>query len=141
MIIDATDLIVGRLATVVAKKALLGESFIIVNCEKAVMTGNKAEILKDRKNTKDRGTPTAGPYYPKMPDQIVKRVIRGMLPYKKERGRAALQRIICYRGVPVKYKDQKIENITALEKAHINKLPNRKFITMAQIARTLGANV
>ena len=139
MIIDATDLIVGRLATVVAKKTLLGESFDIINCENAIMTGNKASILKDRKQLRDRGTPTAGPYYPTVADRIVKRVIRGMLPYKVERGRAALSRIKCYRGVPVSLQGKDVTKLPELEGAKASKLPNQKFTTIGQVAKTLGA--
>ena len=41
MIIDATELIVGRFATVAAKKALLGERIDIINCEKAIITSGQ----------------------------------------------------------------------------------------------------
>ena len=41
MIIDATDLVAGRLASSIAKKALLGETIDVVNCENLVLTGNK----------------------------------------------------------------------------------------------------
>ena len=37
MIIDAKNLVLGRMATVVAKEALLGEKIDIINCEKAVV--------------------------------------------------------------------------------------------------------
>ena len=46
MILDATNLILGRMATAVAKKALLGEKIDIVNCENAVISGNKYQILE-----------------------------------------------------------------------------------------------
>ena len=49
MIIDASDMILGRLATYVAKKALLGEKVDIVNCEKAVITGNKKSVFEKYK--------------------------------------------------------------------------------------------
>ena len=45
MIIDASNLILGRLATFVAKQALLGEQVFIANCEKSVISGDKANIL------------------------------------------------------------------------------------------------
>ena len=38
---DAEQMIVGRLGAKVAKAALLGEDVIIVNAEKAVITGDK----------------------------------------------------------------------------------------------------
>jgi len=45
MIIDATNLILGRLGTYVAKKALLGNKIDIVNCENSVVTGNRKRIF------------------------------------------------------------------------------------------------
>ena len=45
MIIDATNMIAGRIATHIAKKALLGEDIVILNSEKAVLTGNKDWLL------------------------------------------------------------------------------------------------
>mgnify|MGYP001614938527 CR=1 FL=1 len=45
MIIDAEDLPMGRLAAFVAKQALLGYRVAIANCEKAIITGRKHEII------------------------------------------------------------------------------------------------
>ena len=39
MIINAENLILGRMTTYAAKKALQGEEVDIVNCEKAIITG------------------------------------------------------------------------------------------------------
>ena len=46
MIIDGTNLILGRLASVAAKKALLGDDIIIVNCDKVLVTGTKKNIVE-----------------------------------------------------------------------------------------------
>ena len=35
-----------------------------------------------------------------MPERIVKRAVRGMLPHKQARGREALKRVMCYNVVP-----------------------------------------
>jgi len=139
MIINATNLIAGRLATVVAKKALLGEEITIINCENAVITGRRDTVLAQRKQRRDRGTPTAGPYCPRMPDQMLKRMIRGMLPYKQERGEAAFKRIMCYRGVPIQLQD-KVQQATTIKEADAAKLPYKKFVTLGEIAKFLGAN-
>ena len=47
MIIDANNLILGRLGTYVAKNALLGEKVDIVNCESCVVTGRRDRIFED----------------------------------------------------------------------------------------------
>ena len=49
MIIDAENLVLGRLASFVAKQALLGENIDIINCEKAIVLGDKKEILNSYK--------------------------------------------------------------------------------------------
>ena len=89
-VINAKNLILGRLASSVAKRALLGESIELVNCEQAVITGNKKWLIARYRQRRERGTPTQGPFFPRQPERFVKRTIRGMLPYKKELGRAAL---------------------------------------------------
>ena len=83
MLIDGTNLILGRIATVAAKRALEGETISIVNCEKIIITGSPRRLYEKFKEMQDKGGPYKGPFFPKMPDRIVKRVIRGMLPYKK----------------------------------------------------------
>ena len=49
-VIDATDLILGRLSSIIAKKALLGEKIDIINSENAVITGKKEFILRNYKS-------------------------------------------------------------------------------------------
>lgn len=133
-IIDATDLIVGRMATNVAKRALLGEKIIIVNCEKAVMSGRKKEIQERYQNKNSMGTPK-GPFLLKSPDKIVRRIIRGMIPYRKERGEKAFKNIKCYKGAPKEFEGKKLETI---KQASVEKLPNMKYITIGQISKIFG---
>ena len=112
MIIDGTNLILGRLASVAAKKALLGDDIIIVNCDKVLVTGTKKNIVEIYKEKTDRGNPFKGPFFPKIPDRIVRRTIRSMLPYRKPRGREAYKRVMCYLGVPKKY-EKRFSNQTS----------------------------
>ncbi|MBL7148006.1 MAG: 50S ribosomal protein L13 [Nanoarchaeota archaeon] len=135
MIINAENLIVGRLSTYAAKKALLGEKVDIVNCEKAVITGKKQEIIKHYKQKVDRGTPFKGPFIPRRPDMFVRRIIRGMLPYKKERGKKAFKNIMCYISIPDTFKNEKLETI---KKADMGKLTNLKYIQVQDLVKQLG---
>ena len=48
-IIDASNLILGRMASVVAKRLLQGENIIVVNAEKAVVSGKKKAVVRERK--------------------------------------------------------------------------------------------
>lgn len=136
MIIDATNLILGRMASVAAKKALLGEDIKIVNCEKAIISGNKKYLLEKYKARRDMGVPLKGPYYPRMSDRIVRRAIRGMLPYKRPRGAEAYKRIMCYIGIPEEFANEK--PIT-LKEADASKLPTTRYITIERISKHLGA--
>ncbi|MCK4669580.1 MAG: 50S ribosomal protein L13 [Nanoarchaeota archaeon] len=134
IVIDAKDLVVGRIATVVAKKALLGETIDIVNCQDAVVTGKKDTVFREYKQKADRGVPLKGPYYPKQADRMVRRTIRGMIGWKTAKGKVAYKRIMCHIGIPEKFEDQKFEII---ENAHMKKLPNLKYVRIKDIAEHL----
>ncbi|MFH1592743.1 MAG: 50S ribosomal protein L13 [Candidatus Woesearchaeota archaeon] len=134
MIIDANNLIAGRLGTVAAKRALLGEEVFIVNSEKAVITGSKKIILGKYADQSKRGEPFHGPFLPKTPDRFLKRLIRGMLPYKQFKGLSAFKRIKCYSGVPEGFKDKKLETI---EKANVLKMQNLKYISVGMLCKLL----
>ena len=134
MIINAENLILGRVATVAAKKALLGEKVDIVNCEKAIMTGNKKSIFARFKEKREMGQVFHGPYILRRPERFVKRAIRGMLPYKQSKGRAAFERIMCHVGVPEELKD-KMETI---EKANVAKVSSLRFVTVDEICKSMG---
>jgi large subunit ribosomal protein L13 len=101
--IDATDAILGRLCTEVAKYLKEGYAVNIVNCEKAVISGKKHSILREYRDIQKKHThtnPRRGPFHPKRPDRIVRRTVRGMLPWKKSSGKAAYHRLLTFIGVP-----------------------------------------
>ena len=111
MIIDGKNAVLGRLGTVVAKKALLGEDIVIVNCQDVIISGSKKNVLAKYFRLKTMGTPRKGPFYSAQPDKFLKRVLRGMLPYKQEKGRVAFERIKCYVGIPKEYEGKDFEKI------------------------------
>lgn len=102
IVIDASDCVLGRLASYAVKQSLLGKSVDIVNCGEAVFKGDKRMIIDEYKKAVLRGGHSLkGPFYIKRnPERILKRTIRGMLDYKYGRGDSALKRIMCYNGVP-----------------------------------------
>lgn len=133
-IIDATGLVLGRMATDVAKRAKNGEDVHIVNAEKAIITGSSKKAIQARYTFKrEVGTARKGPYFPREPHMLVKRTVRGMLPYQKPDGRAAYQRIRAYIGVPRELAGQ--DTIT-IEKAH---RAARFYMTVAELSHFLGA--
>jgi large subunit ribosomal protein L13 len=134
--IDATDLILGRLASEVAKRALSGEQMDIVNCSKAVISGRQSSIYAKYRNKRERGTPTTGPFIRRNPAMLVKRAIRGMLPYKQPRGRDAFKLVRCHTDVPDALQGKPCETI---EHAKVGKLSALKYITIDSLSTYLGA--
>ncbi len=137
-VIDATGLIVGRLATRVAKMAMSGEDVKIVNCEQAVFSGKQNQILGKWRERKHRTDAFKGPFISILPDRIVRRAIRGMLPHKNSktedaRGIAAFRRVMCYISVPDNLKNQKFETVRGAES---DKLTS-EFMTVGRLAQLL----
>jgi large subunit ribosomal protein L13 len=110
-IVDASNLILGRLASVVAKKLLTGESVVIFNAEKAIISGSRLSRVKEAKRKLEIGHPRKGPYFPRRPDRFVKRTVRGMLPRSKAKGREAYRRLRVFIGTPLEVADRPIEPI------------------------------
>ena len=135
VIIDATNLILGRMASFAARQALLGKDVIIINCEKAMVTGNRSATLERYNIRLQRGSKDKGPFSYRKPHMFVKRAIRGMLPYKRENGKKAFKRIRCYLGVPDELKNSKFEQI---KKMDISKLDIPKYTTVKEICNIMG---
>lgn len=135
-LVDANNLILGRMASIVAKRLLQGESVTILNAEKAVVSGTRERIVKRGKERLEIGHPRKGPYFPRRPDRYVKRTIRGMLPRKKSKGKESHRRLQVFIGVPPEFKDSSPETI---EEARAEKLKCR-YIRLADLANELGWN-
>ena len=107
IVIDASNATLGRLSSYAAKQSLLGKSIIIVNCNDAIITGDKRTTINKYKRLRSMGgLSQRGPYFPKSPERLVKRAIRGMLSHRQSRGKEALQRIMCYNSVPAEYEQK-----------------------------------
>jgi len=132
--IDASENIVGRLASVVARRLLDGEDITIVNAEKALITGDRADILKEFKWRREVGSTRKGPYYPKRPDRILERAIRGMVPHKRPRGKTAMKKLKVYVAVPAEFKDKKLERIP-----EASQITAESFLSLGEISKYLGA--
>ena len=112
VIIDATDVVLGRLASHAAtilrgkNKATytphmdMGDFVIIINADKVVLTGNKAAQKKAYRHSGYPGGLTATSYtdlLEKNPERAVEKAIRGMLP-KTSLGRDQFRKLKVYRG-------------------------------------------
>ncbi|GAA5261716.1 50S ribosomal protein L13 [Methanocalculus sp.] len=135
-IINAENLLLGRLASIVAKRARNGEEIAIVNAEKAILSGSRAEILQKYHQRRVRGSVEGGPFFPRRPDDIMKRSIRGMIGYKTGPGADAFRRVKTYVGVPEEFAGMEME---VLEEAHRNRLSKPRYVTLQTISQNLGA--
>lgn len=135
-VIDASGLILGRLASVVAKRLLSGEKITIVNAEDAVISGSRKMVLKEMKAFLEIGHPGKGPYHYRRPDRMLRKTIRGMLPRRKPKGMEAYSRLKVYLNVPEKYKQSEFETIP---EAKVDKL-RCPYVTLGKIAKEIGWN-
>lgn len=134
IIIDAKGLILGRMASIIAKRLLQGESIIVVNAEKAAISGKRLQIVKEAKTFLEVGHPRKGPFHQRRPDRIVRRTIRGMLPRKKPKGMQAFKRLKVYLGAPTEFNGKEIQTIL---EASAEKLKS-PYITVGELAKEIG---
>ncbi len=130
MIIDADGAIAGRLSSYAAKQLMKGEKVIIVNAEKAVITGNSKSIMKEFYTRREISHPKYGPFFPRRPDLILRRMIRGMVPYKKPTGRNAFRKLKVHIGVPEKLDEE--------PKKFAKKKITTSYMTILDISKKLG---
>ncbi len=135
--IDATDQIAGRLSSKIAKLVLSGKRVVVVNAEKALISGSRTSVInqwKERLELSSRVNPLYGPIHPRRPDNILRRMVRGMVPRKKPKGALAMKRLRIYVGVPSEVsaaKLSKFEETTASR-------PIPVYVTMGDLSRSLG---
>ncbi|MFB6166682.1 MAG: 50S ribosomal protein L13 [Candidatus Nanohaloarchaea archaeon] len=96
---DAEGKVLGRLASQVSRRLKEGEEVRIVNSEKAVVTGDREEVYEKYRERREKGSRESGPRFPKAPERIVKRTVRGMLSEGAD-GREAFKNLKTYRGNP-----------------------------------------
>lgn len=114
IIIDGKNSVMGRIASYAAKKALQGEEIVILNCNEINITGGKKYLNKEYNRKRNMvGSSQKGPVHSRVPEKVVKRTIRGMLPdHRKGRGREAFNKIKCFNKVPEEYKDKNMEKVS-----------------------------
>ena len=135
-VIDASSHILGRLSSKIAKRLLNGERIVVVNAEKAVITGDRYMVFERYKEKYDRGSKEKGPYFPRHPEKIFKRTVRGMLPWKSSRGREAYRRLRVFMGVPEELRGREFERIDDALLEKVSKTD--KYVTLAEVSRYLG---
>ncbi|MCL4373792.1 MAG: 50S ribosomal protein L13 [Candidatus Marsarchaeota archaeon] len=134
---NAKDQILGRLASRVAKELLSGKKVAVVNARYAVITGSKGAIVskyRTRLNLQEKENPEHSPYWSRRPDMLFKRIVRGMLPYRKPHGKSAYKRLRVFQLMPEGLKGFKQEAIESkdLKDIYVN------HITLGELSKLLG---
>ena len=112
-IVDGKGIVMGRLASFVAKELLKGEEINVINCNKVIISGNKKNIEKEFQEKRSKfGSSQKGPKHPRISEKIVKRAIRGMLPdHRMGRGRIAWKNLKCYNEIPKEFEEKNTVNL------------------------------
>ena len=127
IVIDATDVVVGRLASYVAKRLRgkhradftphidTGDHIVIINAEKARFTGNK---LRDKTYYRHTGYPggiketTAGKILSgRFPERAIELAVKRMMPGESPLARQQLSKLRVYAGAEHPHEAQKPESV------------------------------
>ncbi len=120
-VVDATDQIVGRLATQVARilrgkdnprftpHTDTGDFVVVINAERVRFTGNKNEGKMYHQHTGYPGgvrSNSAGELLESKPEEVIYKAVQGMLP-KNPLGRSVLSKLKVYKGAEHPHAAQK----------------------------------
>lgn len=145
---DATGKILGRLASQVAKEMITArksgrqQRVIIINAEHAIVSGHKSKVLSDYRAKYQLNHARKGPFFPRMPDKIIKRTVRGMLPYQKNSsGRNALRDLRVLIGSPSNLSGGELpEDHQWGETSKIDRKTPEKYVRLGEISSHLGVD-
>jgi len=138
IVVDGTNLIAGRLASNVAKLLIQGNRVSVVNCEKIMMSGTRANQIKEYREFLEINSIINykhGPVHYRRPDTVIAKMIRQMLPFdRKPSGKESYQRLRTYIGSPKQIKS--LEKIQ-FEKAKIKRTA-ANYTTLGELCRVIG---
>ena len=125
-LVDATNKVLGRLATRVARVLCgkhranylayqdTGDFVVVTNADKVLLTGRKAEAKIYHRHTGYPGglkSVRAKDLSAKYPERLIEEAVRGMLP-KSKLGRKQLKKLKVYRGASHPHEAQKPRVLT-----------------------------
>lgn len=137
--VDATNQIAGRLSSKVAKLLISGRRVVVVNAEKSLLSGSRTSVVRqwqEKLEISSHVNPIYGPIHPRRPDNILKRMVRGMVPRKKAKGVLAMKRLRVYLGLPEGVDATKLTQF----KDAVASRPVPVYVTMKELSKTLGWN-
>lgn len=128
--------ILGRTASAIAELAMDGNRVALIYAEETVITGGENQVI-NRYRERQNQESDSGPFYPRRPDKIVKRSIRGMLPYKQSTGREAYERIRVYVGSPPEFDGN--AKVPKNKRVTMNPNKHKDFVKIGKVSEALGA--
>ena len=145
-VFNADGLIMGRLASTVAEllikaaRADRDDKVIIINSEKAIVSGRPRSVLNTYQAKYKLNHPRKGPFFPRMPDMIMKRTVRGMLPYQRKNvGRRAIRNLKVEIGCPSHLESDLPDGHESGDDSKIRRALPDRFILLGDISANLGA--
>ncbi len=136
----------GRLASTVAELLIKAaredrdDKVIIINSEKAIVSGRPRSVLNIYQAKYKLNHPRKGPFFPRMPDMIMKRTVRGMLPYQRKNvGRRALRNLKVEIGCPSHLESDLPDGHESGDDSKIRRALPDRFILLGDISANLGA--
>jgi large subunit ribosomal protein L13 len=137
IVIDATDCVAGRMCSHVSKLLLKGNRVLVVNSERAMLSGDRyktIDLYKEYLEINSVTNPIHGPFHPRRPDTILTKMVRGMIPKTKTSGIEAFKRLRVYIGTPDQLRNMKTESF---EDAKITRSSSR-YISVGELAKQIG---
>lgn len=135
IIVDGNNMVFGRVSSKIAKELMKNNPVVLINAEKMLISGDPQAVFeryKTKRSLKFKGDPEKSARWSRVPHMFVKRLIRGMLPWKKPKGKTAYRNLKVYEGVPeevkgnpVVYDDCKPKNLS-------------KHITVGELCKRFG---
>lgn len=145
-VFNADGLIMGRLASTVADLLIKAaredrdDKVIIINSEKAIVSGRPRSVLNTYQAKYKLNHPRKGPFFPRMPDMIMKRTVRGMLPYQRKNvGRRAIRNLKVEIGCPSHLESDLPDGHELGDDSKIRRALPDRFILLGDISANLGA--
>lgn len=140
VVIDGKGHLLGRLASIISKQLLNGQKIVVVRSELLNISG---EFFRNKLKYHDylrkatRYNKTHGPFHFRAPSRILYKAIRGMIPHKTARGKAALERLKVFEGIPPPY-DKKKRVVVPQALRVLRLKPGRKYTTVGKLSTSVG---
>lgn len=142
IVIDGKGHVVGRLAATVAKQLLEGSRVVVLRAEEMVFSmplERATKIYEDKLKKRCLVNPKKGPFHYKEPSKNFRRVVRGMMKYKTQKGREAFERLKVFDGIPLEHEGaERVQCVHALAETRLK--PYSKSCTLGQLCEKMGWN-